>query len=515
MRHSTRLPKICVALGFPKVSQLLDTARREIESGSQFFEFRLDFLETPSAGIRAIRDLLRQHPDVKLLATCRRHQNHGRFNGSIEEQVDLLEEAAAAGAIAVDVEIESAETAPQTVDRLRNSTDLIISYHSFSGTPPLQKLMARMHRFPADAYKVVTTARKPSDLLRLMSLANEKPGTPLILLSMGEMGFPSRVISVKMGCLYSYAAPNSTGGTAPGQISSQKMRSMYALEKLRKDASVYGVIANPVKHSLSPHVHNRAFQFKRISAVYLPLLVENGQLKDFMLLADELPLKGFNVTIPHKQKILRYLDVVDPLARRIGAVNTIWKKAGKWRGTTTDVAGTLRPLEKKLKLRNARVLVAGSGGAARTAAFALADAGAKVSLTGRNLDKVRALAKAVGGIPLGHAEAEQESFDALIHATPLGMYPQQDGIYFPDRIPAEIVFDMVYNPRETALLKHASEMGKITIDGLQMFIEQAAEAFSLWTGENAPRKTMENAAIAALECDFAAAEMVNTENHND
>lgn len=514
MRYATRLPKICVALGFPQVDQLLEMAEREIEHGSLFFEFRLDFLEVPCAGIQAIRGLLKRHPEVKILATCRRHQNQGRFNGSIEEQVDLLAQAAAAGAIAVDVEIESAETAPQLVDRLRNTTDLIISYHSFSGTPPLQKLMARLEKIPADGYKIVTTARKPSDLLRLLSLATDKPGTPLILLSMGEMGFPSRVISVKMGCLYSYAAPSSAVGTAPGQISSQKMRTVYGTEKLRKDAEVYGVIASPVRHSISPQIHNRAFQFKRIGAVYLPFLVQNGQLKDFMSLADGLPLKGFNVTIPHKQKIIRYLDVVDPLARRIGAVNTIWKKAGKWRGATTDVAGTLRPLEKKLKLRNARVLVAGSGGAARTAAFALADAGAKVSLTGRNPDKVRALAKAVAGIPMAHDEAERESFDVLIHATPLGMYPHPEGIYFPDRIPADIVFDMVYNPRQTALLKRAAEMGKHTIDGLQMLIEQAAESFSIWTGASAPRKTMLDAAIAALEADFAVSEMSGVENHD-
>jgi 3-dehydroquinate dehydratase/shikimate dehydrogenase len=514
MRHATRLPKICVALGYPKVNQLLEMAKREIEHGSEFFEFRLDFLEDPTEGLKAIRDLLTQHPDLKLLATCRRHQNHGRFNGSIEEQVDLLEQAAQAGAVAVDVEIESAEVAPQLVDRLRNVTDLIVSYHSFSGTPPLQKLMVRMQKIPADGYKVVTTARKPSDLLRLMSLASEKPSTPLILLSMGETGFPSRVISVKMGCLYSYAAPNSSTGTAPGQISSQKMRAMYNVEKLRKDAGIYGVIASPVKHSLSPQIHNRAFQFKRVSAVYLPFLVENGQLKDFMLLADGLPLKGFNVTIPHKQKILRYLDAVDPLARRIGAVNTVWKKAGKWRGTTTDVAGTLRPLESKLKLRNARVLVAGSGGAARTAAFALSDAGAKVSLTGRNLDKVRALAKAIGGESLSHEEAENGSFDVLVHATPVGMYPNTEGVYFRDRIPGDIVFDMVYNPRETTLLKRAAELGKTTIDGLQMFIEQAAESFQIWTGETAPRKTMEDAAIAALACDYNTAENFSVENND-
>jgi 3-dehydroquinate dehydratase/shikimate dehydrogenase len=512
MRHSSRLPKICVALGLPSTSQLLEMAEREIESGARFFELRLDFLQNPLEGCDAIRKLLKKHPETRILATCRRHQNHGRFNGSIDEQVLILEKAVEAGAIAVDVEIESAEVAPQTVDRLRNVTDLIISYHSYSGTPPLQKLMVRMQRIPADAYKIVTSARKPSDLMRLLALAKEKPGVPLILLSMGEIGFPSRVLSVKMGCLYSYAAPNTAPGTAPGQVPSEKMRSVYATEKLNRDTGIYGVIACPVKHSISPQIHNRALQFRRINAVYLPFLVDTGQLKDFMQVANELPIKGFNVTIPHKQKILRYLDAVDPLARRIGAVNTVWKKAGKWRGTTTDVAGTLRPLEKKVKLGNARVLVAGSGGAARTAAFALSDVGARVTLTGRNLDKVRALAKAVNGTPLSHEEASKEYYDVLVHATPLGMYPNVNDAYFPDKIPADVVFDMVYNPRETALLRNAANQGKVCIDGLQMLIEQAAESFSIWTGETAPRKSMETAAIRALETDYASVPLPE-ENH--
>ncbi len=512
MRNSSRLPKICVALGFPTTRQLLDMAEREIESGSAFFEFRLDFLDQPETGIAAIRQILKRHPEVKLLATCRRHQNHGRFNGSIDEQVALLERAAEAGAIAVDVEIESAESAPQTVDRLRNVTDLIISYHSYSGTPPLEKLMVRMQRAPADGYKVVTTARKPTDLWRLLSLVKDKPGVPLILLSMGEVGFPSRILSVKMGCLYSYAAPNSAQGTAPGQICSEKMRTVYAAEKLNRDTSVFGLIAYPVKHSISPQMHNRALQSRRINGVYIPFLVDTGQLKDFMQVATDLPLKGFNVTIPHKQKILRYLDVVDPLARRIGAVNTVWKKAGKWRGTTTDVAGTLKPLKDKIKIRGARILIAGSGGAARTAAFALSDAGAQVFLTGRNVDKVRALAKAVSGRSLLHEEAERQDFDVLVHATPLGMYPHVDGLYFENRIPGDIVFDMVYNPRQTRLLQQAAAQGKVCMDGLQMLVEQAAESFQIWTGEEAPRSAMEAAAIRALETDYAHAPST-LENH--
>ena len=222
------------------------------------------------------------------------------------------------------------------------------------------------------------------------------------------------------------------------------------------------------------------------------------QLKDFLLLAEKLPLAGFSVTIPHKQKILRYLDIVDPVARRIGAVNTVWRKGGKWRGANTDVDGVVIPLQRRLRLSKASVLVAGNGGAARGAAYALADAGANLSITGRNLDRVRALAKACGAEPLSREQAGARTFDALVHATPLGMFPKVDQSFFPGKIPAKIVFDMVYNPRETLLARMAKDQGATVIPGLEMFLEQAAKQFEIWTGETAPRPVMEKAAVEAL-----------------
>jgi 3-dehydroquinate dehydratase/shikimate dehydrogenase len=217
-----------------------------------------------------------------------------------------------------------------------------------------------------------------------------------------------------------------------------------------------------------------------------------------MTLAEKLPICGFSVTIPHKQRIVRYLDIVDPLARRIGAVNTVWRKAGKWRGTNTDVPGILVPLSKRLKPAKARILIAGNGGAARAAAFALSDAGAVVSLVGRNVDRVRALARLTGAETLATDQLNGRHFDAFIHATPVGMYPHTDDAFFHDRIPADLVFDMVYNPLETLLLKNARAQGVETIQGVEMFVEQAAHQFETWTGESAPRPVMEKAVLEAL-----------------
>jgi 3-dehydroquinate dehydratase/shikimate dehydrogenase len=498
MAQRTTLPRICIAMGFADVDKLLEHARRELEAGESFFEFRLDYLPSPEHGVQAIRTFLSAHPECCILATCRRHQNHGRFNGSVEEQLNILKAAIEAGARAVDIEIESAENVLAKLETIRGSAYVVLSYHNYEGTPSLETLLRRMQRVPADAYKIVTTARKPSDNQRSLALAKAHPRTPIIVLAMGEIGFPTRVLSTAWGGMYTYAAPNASEGTGNGQVSARLLRHLYRVERFTRAARVYGVIADPVRHSISPAVFNRAFQSRRMDAVYLPFLVHPAQLKDFFLLADKLPIAGFSVTIPHKQKILRYLDVIDPLARRIGAVNTVWKKAGKWRGANTDAGAVTVPLARRLRLPKSSVLLVGNGGAARSAAYALVESGSKLAIVGRNPDRVRSLAKACGAEPLSREQAEGRMFDALVHATPLGMYPRLDECFFRDKIPASMVLDMVYNPLETMLGRRAADQGKTVIPGIEMFLEQAGGQFELWTGETAPRSIMQKAAMEAL-----------------
>ncbi len=492
------LPKICIALGFNTVEKLMAHAHAEVESGERFLEFRLDYLPSPMEGAMALPKFLRENPECTVLATCRRHQNHGKFDGSIPEQIRILEAAVEHGAAAVDLEIESAENATDKLERLRNSCKFIVSYHNFEGTPSIEPVYRRMAKIPAYAYKIVTTARKPSDAQKMLALAKAHPRDKLVILAMGEPGFSTRVLAPAFGSMYTYAAPNAAEGTASGQVSAKMLRHLYRVDKFTKAAKIFGVVADPVRHSISPNVHNRAFQSKRMDAVYLPFLVHGNQLKDFFTMADALPLTGASITIPHKQKIIRYLDAVEPLAKRIGAVNTIWKKAGKWRGTNTDAEGVTVPLAKRLKLANATALIVGNGGAARGAAFALADAGAKVSLVGRNLDRVRALARICNGEPLSREQAAAKMFDVVVHCTPMGMWPHPDECFFDDKVPGKLVFDMVYNPRETKLLKMAKAQGAETIDGLAMFLEQAARQFEIFTGETAPRAVMEKAAVETL-----------------
>ncbi len=241
-------------MGFPDAQKLLEHTRREINAGECFFEFRLDYLAAPEQGIAVIRKFLSAHPDCCILATCRRHQNHGKFNGSVEDQIRILDAALDAGARAVDIEIESAENAIPRLEALRGKGQLILSYHNYDGTPSPEAVLRRMLRIPADGYKIVTTARKPSDNSRILALTKSHPRTPLIVLAMGETGFPTRVLATAWGGMFTYAAPNASEGTASGQVSARVLRHLYRAEKFSRAAKIYGVIADPVRHSISPAV---------------------------------------------------------------------------------------------------------------------------------------------------------------------------------------------------------------------------------------------------------------------
>jgi 3-dehydroquinate dehydratase/shikimate dehydrogenase len=484
------LPRICVALGLSNPDALLRAAELEVKDGNTFLEFRLDHLASPDSGLAVIKRLLKRNPELHVLATCRHKANHGGFSGSVDNQIAILLGAVEAGAQIVDLEVESAEPAKKRLPDLRRHAALVISYHNFESTPALSSAWARLRRIEADAYKLATTARKPGDNLRMVEFFRGKREAPLIAFAMSEIGAPTRILSLAAGCAFTYAAPLEAEGTAPGQIPAKLMRSLYRADKISKHSRVFGVVADPVAHSKSPQLHNRAFQSKRIDAVYLPFRVGSAALGDWMKLAESLPVSGFSVTIPHKQRIVRYLDTVDPLARRIGAVNTVWRKGGKWRGANTDVAGILKPLEQRRRLSHAHVLLAGYGGAARAAAFALHDAGAQITITGRDAARAQALARAVDADVVTLKRAEQQDYDVVLNATPVGMHPDSDACLFREKIPGEVVFDMVYNPRETMLLKMARNQGRTVISGLEMFLEQAAEQFEIWTGETAPRAVM-------------------------
>jgi 3-dehydroquinate dehydratase/shikimate dehydrogenase len=493
------IPRICVAIGAPDVQRLEHLMVEALERGHRFLEIRLDMLDDPAAGAVLMDRVGESNPQMLVLATCRRKEAHGAFEGTVEEQQRILEAAIEGGAKLVDVEIESVEVKPSILSELAEGARTVLSYHDFESCPALGPILERLRKHPADVYKVAVTATKPSDNIKVFKLLETPSEQPLVGLAMSEIGAPSRILGPSRGSLFSFAAPDVAPGTAPGQLTATAMRDLYQAHKRSRFTKIYGVIASPVAHSLSPALHNRSFRRRRLNACYVPFRVEPKHLKDFLELADYLGVEGFSVTIPHKQEILKRLDEIDPLAQRIGAVNTVFRRKGKLYGTNSDVAGVIVPLEKRIRIEGSRVLIVGAGGAARAAAFALADKGAEVLIAARDHGKATALAKAAGAKVAPWDGLAAETFDALINATPVGMHPNVDQNLFPDKVPAALVFDMVYNPLETALLRHAKQQGAQTIQGLEMFLEQAAAQFELWTGAKAPRTTMRDAVLEVLQ----------------
>ena len=460
---------------------------------SKFLEFRLDSLSKPAAALPVLKEFLAGHRDVTAIATCRRKPFGGNFGGSLANELEVLAAAAEAGCQIVDLEVESAEEArPSQLAKLRAAgAALLVSFHDFTRTKGLEQAVARIEVFAPDFVKVVSTARTLTDNLAVLRLIEVRSLSARIVgIAMGEEGLLSRVLGPRAGAAFTFAASSEAGATAPGQATARSLNELYRIEHLDQATRIFGVAGNPIAHSLSPLMQNTAFRRESVNAVLLPLKVR--ALNDLLSVARELPLSGVAVTMPLKQEVLPHLANMDPLTARIKACNTLRTGAdGKLYGFNTDVAGVVRPLEKRLRLKGARVAVLGAGGAARAAVFGLVDQGAEVFVVNRTHEKAVALAKEAKAKALKHEQFAKQHFDVLLNSTPCGMAGNKQALPIAeDELNAGLVFDMVYNPLETPLLKLAKARGIPVVTGLEMFVQQGARQFEIWTGKPAPEAEM-------------------------
>ena len=495
-----RVGKLCVAIQADSPVELIERAEAALQDAkpaSKFLEFRLDSLAKPAAALPKVKEFLAGHRDVTVIATCRRKQFGGHFVQSLTAELDVLLAAAGAGCRIVDLEVESAEEAKpaqlaQWRAKLRAAgAALLVSYHDFTKTKNLEQAAKRIEAFQPDFVKVVSTARSLADNLAVLRLIEDRSlSAHVVGIAMGEEGIVSRVLGPRAGAAFTFASSEDGVETAPGQVTARTLHDLYRVEQLDQATRVFGVAGNPIAHSLSPLMHNTAFRRENVNAVLLPLKVRT--LSDLLTLVRELPLAGVAVTMPLKQEVLPYLANMDPLTARIGACNTLRTGAdGKLYGFNTDVAGVVRPLEKRLKLKGARVAVLGAGGAARAAVFGLVGQGAEVFVVNRTHETAVALAKQAKAKALKHEQFAKSRFDVLINTTPCGMAGNKQALPIEeDELNAGLVFDMVYNPLETPLLKLAKELGIPTVSGVEMFVQQGARQFEIWTGKPAPEAEM-------------------------
>jgi 3-dehydroquinate dehydratase/shikimate dehydrogenase len=481
---------------------------------NSFIEFRLDYLSKPLLALSKLKTFVEYHPEALIIGTCRRAGNGGKFRGSIAAQVEVLAKAANTGCHLVDLELESAEhLKPADFARLRRSANLILSFHDFRGTKKLEETLAKMRKYPADFFKVVGTANSLNDNVIMMKfLEQHSHAHSLVGICMGEQGIISRVLGVRAGSQFTFAAASPGEETAPGQIAARTLRETYRIDQVDAATRVYGVVGDPVAHSLSPVMLNTAFRRENVNAVYLALHAKT--LEDLLACVRNIPINGLSVTMPYKEGILRHLDKTDPLTAKIGACNTVVRSQdGKLYGFNTDVAGIVRPLEMRMRLPGVKVLVLGAGGSARAAVFGLKERGADVYILNRTPGPAQTLAKQARAKAINRAMLKKLAFDVLINATPVGMHGNRDPLPLSEQeFQAKVFFDLVYNPAETKMVRLARAKGIHVILGSEMFVQQGARQFEIWTNKPAPLMDMQRVVDFALAQSAAANSADNGKN---
>jgi 3-dehydroquinate dehydratase/shikimate dehydrogenase len=468
------MPQLCVTVTGRTMEEL--RRARDSAAGADLVEVRLDGVDRPDAAA-AIEGRLRP-----VIVTCRPRWEGGAFDGSEAERRRLICDAIAAGAEFVDVEMR-AEFAAEVV-RMRRGRGVIVSTHVFDGMPKdVAERVRCLRSTGAEVVKFAAAAQSLSETLPLYELgAQSDPradGQDHLLIAMGPHGTHTRVLSARLKNRWTYCGD----GGAPGQIPAPRMLSEFGFRRIRPDADLYAVVGSPIAHSLSPAMHNTAFAHTGVNAAYVALDARDAE--DFVTFARAMDVRGASITAPLKVSLMSEIDDLDPLAREVGAVNTLRIRDGRWSGYNTDVAGFLAPLAGRMALRGTRAAILGAGGAARAVAIALKREGADVRVCARRVEEAKTVAD-LAGVRVGTFPPQPGSWDVLVNATSCGGRRGDPSLMQGVHLDGEIVFDLVYSPAETPLVAQARASGCWTIGGIEMLIAQAEKQFEIWTGAAPP-----------------------------
>jgi len=483
------------------------------KQGARFIELRLDFL----AKAPDFKRLLENKP-CPLVATVRRPQDGGRWSGTEEARLTLIRQAIVAGFDWVDLETDIA-------DNIRRFKDVkrIVSYHNMREVPAdLEKIYQRMCAQDADVIKVAVRGQHPKDNVRVLELLHKSP-RPTIAFCMGDLGTASRILGAKFGAPFTYAAFNKERGIAPGLLSLTELRQIYHYERVNLDTKVFGVLGDPVGHSLSPLVHNMAFRQLGINAVYVPFRVPRPEMADALKAFMTIPVQGYSVTIPHKEEAAELAKHKDESVARTRAANTLIRSGDDLSAYNTDYQGVIDTLRSYLptsfvnpdaepskgitaalpepaSLQSKVVLVLGAGGIARAVAHALRAEGALVSVANRTSERAAKLAEEIGGRHIEWQGRHSILCDVVVNCTSVGMHPDVDEApLHPSFLkPGLVVFDTIYTPETTLLVKEARARGCHVITGVELFVRQAAHQFKLFTQREPPIELMRKVVKRAL-----------------
>jgi len=461
-------------------------------------ELRVDFITRDVD----IPRLLRDRP-TPVLVTCRRPQDGGRWRYSEEQRLTLLRTAIAQGAEYVDLEWDVALNV-----RRYGTTKRVVSYHNFQETPQnLPAIWEKMRALDPDVIKIATMANAPEDNWVTLGIT-KNADIPTVAFCMGDMGTPSRILCGKFGAPFTFASISSEKQLAPGQLSFEMMRTTYRYDDIQPSTKILGVIADPVAHSMSPVIHNACLRKDGLDMVYLPFRVPSEGLDAFIDQAAKFDIMGLSVTIPHKERILRCVNDIDNDVSAVKACNTVLFRKNLREGKNTDISAAMRvlkqgleiPVDQKKAFNGMRALVLGGGGVAKAIAWGLMQEGARVFVSARNRQQADMIAADLKLDTLDWETRQNFSGEILVNGTPVGMFPNMNESPYPADALREgmVVFDTIYNPQNTLLIKQAKAAGSHVVYGSDMFIEQAAMQYKYFTGREADKAVMADALRRAI-----------------
>jgi 3-dehydroquinate dehydratase/shikimate dehydrogenase len=499
-------PVVCAVIGRTRHKMMQAEIQEAAKQGAKLIELRLDFLAKPPD----FKRLLENRP-CPMIATFRRQADGGRWTASENQRLMLIRQAIVAGFDLVDLEIDIIDKIPRF-----GKVQRIVSYHNVQEVPEkLELIHQQMCAADADIMKIVVTAQKPADNVRVMALLKKTP-RPTIAFCMGDLGTCSRVLGLRLGMPFTYAAFNKERQIAPGMLSYQYLQRTYQIESVNAETKVFGVIGDPVSHSLSPLIHNAAFRHLGVNAIYVPFRVPRGELAPFLQSFQEIPVDGYSVTVPHKEAAAKFAQEKDDSVATMGAANTLLRTASPgsltplgnqgqgatgFRATNTDAQAALDSLRAHLPLgadnqpvplAGRNVIILGAGGVARAVAHALHKENVPITITNRTPERGQKLASEIGCRFVEWTARHSVECDTLINCTSVGMHPNLDEtpVHHSYLKAGLMVFETVYTPETTMLIREARARGCHVLTGVDMFVRQAGLQFELFTGQPAPLELM-------------------------
>lgn len=498
----SNLPRLCVSLRESTNKRLRNRIENAAADAAELVELRLDGLEEKPD----LQYLLTALP-TKVIVTCSRRIDPGAYLVNDNQRRRVYGESIKRRVDYIDAEIGLIPPPNE-----RGSTQLIASHNDFISTPlkdTLDGIYRELDAESPDIIRITTTANMPSDMLRVLALNCKTK--PTLAFCMGELGVPSRILSLKYGAPFTYAAHDKRSLTANGQQTFERMRDCFRCNQINSRTKILGVVGDPVLHSLSPAIHNAALDRYQMNTVYIPFLIPQNALQDTLNQFEPLEIQGLSVTIPHKEEAMLVAGDLncDVTARQVGASNTLYRHGSTgFRAENTDCQAAVDSIrmaigsnssDSKLWLNGQSVLVLGAGGASRAVALGALNAGAEVMITGRTFLRAESLAREIGCSAIPREQRTEQEVDILVNCTPVGLYPNE-ATPMPIKAlrPSMIVFDTVYIPRETLLLRQAQSVGCRVVYGSEMFLRQAVRQFRLFTGHDADAAIMKKVFNRAL-----------------